>query len=28
LGLDHSDAPIVLADASTYEIYALDVEWP
>jgi eukaryotic-like serine/threonine-protein kinase len=26
--LDPSDAPIVMNDTSTYELYALDVEWP
>jgi hypothetical protein len=28
VGLDPEDAPIVLADKSTYELYALDLEWP
>ena len=26
-GLDPTDAPVVLSDTSTYELYALDLEW-
>ena len=28
MSLDPEDAPIVLSDQSTYELYALDLEWP
>ena len=28
VGLDPTDAPVVLSDTSTYELYALDLERP